>query len=218
MLISTAMSTLVPPPQSRPNTVGSTSQSLGDSIQNSGSTHSSRLHAAVSSDPPNVPQNGFHSATTSIIDFSRASSSYSGGSRPGTTAGYTASHKSSSRLRETFASPKSRQLTMYSSLQHPPPKIQRERPKSTMLSARGPVEKPWITSRDPYARIAYWLTYGVMLLGVAASVIRCWFSWRDTPMLPGNLCLVMHEDFDSADGIFGENGKFFREVDMSGFG
>ena len=28
----------------------------------------------------------------------------------------------------------------------------------------------------------------------------------------------MDEDFDSADGILGENGKFFREVDMSGFG
>jgi len=87
-----------------------------------------------------------------------------------------------------------------------------------MLSARGPVEKPWITTRDPSTRIAYFLTYGVMLLGVAATAIRCWFSWRDTPMLPENLCLVMDENFDSADGIFGENGKFFREVDMSGFG
>lgn len=162
-----------------------------------GSPHSSSLHAVVSSDPPNAPQDGLHSATTSIVDVSRASSSYAGGSRPGT---------------------KSRQLTMYSSLQHPPPKVQRERPKSTLLSARGPVDKPWITSRDPYARMAYGLTYGVMLLGVVASVIRCWTSWRDTPMLPGNLCLVMDEDFDSADGILGENGKFFREVDMSGFG
>ena len=183
-----------------------------------GSPHSSSLHAVVSSDPPNAPQDGLHSATTSIVDVSRASSSYAGGSRPGTTAGYTARRQSSSRLRETFASPKSRQLTMYSSLQHPPPKVQRERPKSTLLSARGPVDKPWITLRDPYARMAYGLTYGVMLLGVAASVIRCWTSWRDTPMLPGNLCLVMDEDFDSADGILGENGKFFREVDMSGFG
>jgi hypothetical protein len=30
--------------------------------------------------------------------------------------------------------------------------------------------------------------------------------------------MVLDEDFESADGIFGENGKFFREVDMSGFG
>lgn len=107
---------------------------------------------------------------------------------------------------------------MYSTAQQPSAKIQRERPKSTMLSARGPVEKPWISSRDPYARVAYFLTYGMMLLGVAASAFRCWSSWRDTPVLPENLCLVLDEGFDSAEGIFGENGKFFREVDMSGFG
>ncbi|TEB25014.1 glycoside hydrolase family 16 protein [Coprinellus micaceus] len=36
--------------------------------------------------------------------------------------------------------------------------------------------------------------------------------------MTGNLCPVMDENFDSEDGIFGDNGKFFREVDMSGFG
>jgi hypothetical protein len=87
-----------------------------------------------------------------------------------------------------------------------------------MLSARGPVEKPWISSRDPYARLAYFLTYGMMLVGVAAGAIRCWISWRDTPIISGRLCMVMDEEFESADEIFGENGKFFREVDMSGFG
>ena len=233
---------LVSPHQwSRPNTALSTSssRSLGDQRSSAAvpnpfsppgsTTHleqaSNRTHsghrAVMSSDSLYLPQNGFHSATTSVVDFSGASSLYSGGSRPGTAGsrpGTGVSRVSSSRLRESFASPRPRQLKMYRSLQRPQAKVQRERPKSTMLSARGPVEKPWITTRDPSARIAYFLTYGMMLLGVAASAIRCWFSWRDTPMLPANLCLVMDENFDSADGIFGENGKFFREVDMSGFG
>ncbi|XP_006456469.1 hypothetical protein AGABI2DRAFT_139213 [Agaricus bisporus var. bisporus H97] len=87
-----------------------------------------------------------------------------------------------------------------------------------MLSAHGPIEKPWISAHDPYARIAYFLTYFVMLLGVAAGAARCFLSWRDTSVMPGQLCLVMDENFDSADGVFGENGKFFREVDMGGFG
>ncbi|KAJ3560837.1 hypothetical protein NP233_g10574 [Leucocoprinus birnbaumii] len=158
---------------------------------------------------------GLQSRSTSIGDLPRMSSFYS--SRPGT-ADYSSFRTSTSRLRESFASPKPRPLTMYSTAQQAPAKIQRERPKSTMLAARGPIEKPWMTSRDPYTRIAYFLTYGVMLLGVAAGAIRCWISWKDTPIIAGNLCPVLDEEFDSADGIFGENGKFFREVDMSGFG
>jgi hypothetical protein len=107
---------------------------------------------------------------------------------------------------------------MYSVAPLTPAKIERDRPKSTMLSAQGPIEKPWISTRDPYSRIAYFLTYFVMLLGAAAGAARCFVSWRDTSVMPGQLCLVMDENFDSADGVFGENGKFFREVDMSGFG
>ncbi|KAF9448411.1 glycoside hydrolase family 16 protein [Macrolepiota fuliginosa MF-IS2] len=166
------------------------------------------IHTMSSDSIVSAPRSGFHSVSTSAADLSRGSYSLYG-SRPGT---------ASSRLRESFASPKPRPMTMYNSVQQSPVKFQRERPKSTMLAARGPVEKPWISTRDPYARLAYFLTYGVMLLGVAAGAIRCWISWHDTPVLPGNLCMVMDEDFDSADGIFGENGKFFREVDMSGFG
>jgi len=107
---------------------------------------------------------------------------------------------------------------MYSSARPSTAKSQRERPKSTMLAARGPLEKPWISTRDPYARIAYLLTYAAMFLGVIAGAVRCWASWNDTPVLETGLCLVMDENFDSPDEVFGENGKFFREVEMSGFG
>ncbi|KXN83003.1 Beta-1,3-glucan-binding protein [Leucoagaricus sp. SymC.cos] len=174
------------------------------------------IHALSSDSILSASRSGLQSVSTSVIDLSRGSYSFYG-SRPGT-ADYSSHRPPSSRLRESFASPKPRPLTMYSSAQQSPAKIQRERPKSTMLSAQGPVEKPWVSSRDPYARLAYFLTYGMMLLGVAAGAIRCWISWRDTLVLPPNLCMVLNEDFDSAEGIFGENGKFFREVDMSGFG
>lgn len=73
-------------------------------------------------------------------------------------------------------------------------------------------------TRDPYSRLAYFITYAVMLLGIGAGAIRCYFGWKDVSLLSGNLCPVLDETFDSDVGVFGDNGKFFREVDMSGFG
>lgn len=87
-----------------------------------------------------------------------------------------------------------------------------------MLSAKGALQKPWIEERDPYSRIAYFITYGVMLVGIALGGIRCWTAYKGVPLIKNNLCLVMEENFDSEDGVFGDNGTFFREVDMSGFG
>ncbi|TFK63649.1 glycoside hydrolase family 16 protein [Pluteus cervinus] len=100
-------------------------------------------------------------------------------------------------------------------------KVARERQKSTMLSATAPdgIPKPWLETRDPFARIAYWITYGAMFLGLAAGALRCYTGYFDVPVMTGNLCPVLDEDFTGGeDGIFGENGTFFREVDMSGFG
>ena len=40
-------------------------------------------------------------------------------------------------------------------------------------------------------------------------------------LLPDSeLCIVLNENFDSPNAVFGTNGSgtFFREVDMSGFG
>lgn len=97
-------------------------------------------------------------------------------------------------------------------------KVKPTRHKSTMLSSKGTLEKPWLKERDPYSRIAYFITYGVMLIGIACGAIRCYFGWRNVPLIKGNLCLVLDEEFDSENGVFGDNGTFFREVDMSGFG
>jgi hypothetical protein len=107
---------------------------------------------------------------------------------------------------------------MYSTVQPSITKIERDRPKSTMLVPTLSLQKPWLQERDPYQRLSYIITYGVMFLGIAAGAIRCYFGFKDVPMLSGNLCSVLDENFDSEEGLFGDNGKFFREVDMSGFG
>ena len=159
------------------------------------------------------------SSVASVADFSSRNTSSPYGSRPGTGTGYGSSPRpSSARSREAFASPRTRPLTMYSTVQPSITKIERDRPKSTMLVPTSSLQKPWLQERDPYQRISYFITYGVMFLGIAAGVIRCYFGFKDVPMLPGNLCSVLDESFDSEDGLFGDNGKFFREVDMSGFG
>jgi hypothetical protein len=104
-----------------------------------------------------------------------------------------------------------------------PPPLQlnkRQRPKTTMLPVGSSISKTWLkpTSRDTYTRVSYFLTYGVAFLGIAASAIRCYFGYRSVPMIKGNLCLIMDESFDSQDSVFGTNGRWFQEVDLSGFG
>ena len=119
--------------------------------------------------------------------------------------------------RDTFSSPKTRPMTMYSFVQTSV-KIERERAKSTMLTPDAVIPKPWRFTRDPYQRLSYCLTYAIILLGFLLGGLRIFFGWRDVMLMQGNLCLVMDQNFDSDDGIFGDNGIFFREVEMSGFG
>ncbi|KAG8215895.1 concanavalin A-like lectin/glucanase domain-containing protein [Butyriboletus roseoflavus] len=52
------------------------------------------------------------------------------------------------------------------------------------------IEKPWVSKKDPYARIAYFLTYSVAFIGIAASAIRCYFGYTSVQMITGNLCMV----------------------------
>lgn len=163
-----------------------------------------------------IPLSGFTSTSTSVADLTRNAQAFYGqrhtvdynpGSRP-----------MSARSREAFASPRMRPTTMYSTVQPSVTKVRRERPKSTMLATTVSVQKPWLKTRDPYQRISYLVTYAFMFLGVALGAVRCYFGWFDVQVLSGNLCPVLDEDFSSEAGVFGDNGKFFREVDMSGFG
>lgn len=97
-------------------------------------------------------------------------------------------------------------------------KVTRERPKSTMLVDAAALHKPWLEKKDRRARVAYLLTYSFAFLGIAAAAIKCYFDWQSVSMMSGNLCRVLEENFDTDEGVFGDDGIFFREVDMSGFG
>ncbi|KAF9074578.1 concanavalin A-like lectin/glucanase domain-containing protein [Rhodocollybia butyracea] len=170
--------------------------------------------------PDTRSRSGLTSVATSYAELPRVSSSIYSSSRP-TTASTTTTDSAqgstrhlSSRLREAFAAPSVRPLTIHSALA--PSKPKRDRPKSTLLTT--PPQKPWITSRDPYSRIAYFITYGMIFVGVVISGVKCFLDYRNVQILSGPLCMVLDEDFSSGNGIFGENGTFLREVDMSGFG
>jgi hypothetical protein len=206
---------LVPPKSSFANP--SQGASDGENDGNRISHHSRTIsnNTSLLETPPVTPRNNITFSThaslpsqSDIADFSRRSSLYFG-SRPGT---------SDTSRRETFSLPKTRTLVMYSSVQPSSVKIERERPKSTLLTSSTAIEKPWLTVRVPHQRISYALTYGVMVLGILLGGVRVWFGWNDVEVLKGNLCMVMDENFDSDADVFGENGKFFREVEMSGFG
>ncbi|KAI9459526.1 glycoside hydrolase family 16 protein [Boletus coccyginus] len=122
------------------------------------------------------------------------------------------------RVREAFAAPPSRPLTAHSMI---PSFVQKKatRMRSTLLHDPSTIEKPWVSKKDPYARIAYFLTYGVAFLGIVASAVTCYFGYKSVPMITGNLCMVLDEEFDTdTDTVFGSGGKWFREIELGGFG
>ncbi|KAK0213777.1 GH16 beta-1,3-glucan recognition protein [Armillaria fumosa] len=162
--------------------------------------------------PDTAPRSGITSLATSVADLHRTSSSL--GSRPPTSESPRASYLT--RSREAFTSPPSRPLTLYHT--PPPTKVTKERPKSTRLTDSDILHKPWVEKKDPRARIAYFATYGVAFLGIVGSFLKIWFDYKGLAVMTGNLCSVLDEDFSSGNDVFGDNGVFFREVDMSGFG
>jgi hypothetical protein len=81
-----------------------------------------------------------------------------------------------------------------------------------MLS--GEISKPWMGKKDKAARISYFLTYSMLLLGIALAALRCYTGWRSVPLL-GKLCLVMEDDFNS-NSLDTSNWMF--EVDLGGYG
>jgi len=81
-----------------------------------------------------------------------------------------------------------------------------------MLS--GELFKPWVGKKDKAARISYFLTYSMLLLGIAVTAVRCYTGWRSVPLV-GKLCLVMEDEFNGNDL---DTGVWMREVDLGGFG
>ncbi len=86
-----------------------------------------------------------------------------------------------------------------------------KRVRSTMLTSK--IDKPWIGKKDVYARLSYFLTYGVAFIGAAGSALLCYFGWKNVPRV-GNLCLVMEDNFDTFD----TKSTWQHEVNMGGFG
>ncbi|KAJ7720022.1 glycoside hydrolase family 16 protein, partial [Mycena metata] len=87
------------------------------------------------------------------------------------------------------------------------------------------LSKPWIKKRDPRGRVAYWITYGVVLGGLAAGAARIYTGYKGVMIMNDTLCPVLTQDFSSTttaqlfgSGPAGEGGTWFREVDASGFG
>ena len=63
-------------------------------------------------------------------------------------------------------------------------------------------------------RISYFLTYSMVLLGIAAAALRCYTGWRSVPLV-GKLCLVMEDDFN---GNSLDTSVWMPEVDLGGYG
>ncbi|KAI0287161.1 glycoside hydrolase family 16 protein [Russula brevipes] len=90
--------------------------------------------------------------------------------------------------------------------------VRRKRPATTMLT--GEVTKSWVGKKDKAARISYFLTYSMLLLGVAASAVRCYTAWRSASLI-GPLCMVLEDDFNGNDL---DGNVWMREVDMGALG
>ena len=86
-----------------------------------------------------------------------------------------------------------------------------KRHRTTMLT--GEVHKPWLTDKDFYGRLSYWITTLIGLLGIVGAVIRVYFAYVQVPRV-GNLCLIMEDNFETFDTKY----TWYQEVDMSGFG
>ena len=115
--------------------------------------------------------------------------------------------------REAFASPRPRPVTYMSTNQGTRSRLaKRKLVASTMLS--GEISKPWVGKKDKAARISYFLTYSMLLLGVAAAGLRCYSGWRSVSMI-GRLCPVLDDDFNGNDL---DPSVWMREVDLGGYG
>jgi hypothetical protein len=117
--------------------------------------------------------------------------------------------------REAFSSPRPRPLTVVypSGTQGTRSRLsRRKRPASTMLS--GEISKPWMGKKDKAARISYFLTYSMLLLGFSLAGLRCFTGWRSVSSV-GKLCLVMEDEFN---GNSLDTNVWMHEVDLGGYG
>ncbi|KAF5378367.1 hypothetical protein D9615_008740 [Tricholomella constricta] len=99
-----------------------------------------------------------------------------------------------------------------------PPKKLLPRMRSHMLTDDHPVVKPWNDHPPARAVFSYYLTYAVIFIGAVLGAVQTYFSYKGVVLDRKPLCLVFEENFENPERVFGENGTFFREVNMDGFG
>lgn len=87
-----------------------------------------------------------------------------------------------------------------------------------MLGEGATVDKPWTSKKNPRATFSYWIVYVIIFCGLAGGAVQCYMTWTHVALDKQPLCLVLDENFDNEATVFGENGTFFREVNMDGFG
>ena len=98
------------------------------------------------------------------------------------------------------------------------PKPKAPRMRSHMLSDSNPISKPWKNIKSTRAVVSYWIVYFIIFLGIAGGAFQCYWTYTHVPLEKQPLCIVLDENFDSEDAVFGPGGTFFREVNMDGFG
>ena len=87
-----------------------------------------------------------------------------------------------------------------------------------MLSDDQEVPKPWTEKPSSRHTVAYYLTYFMIFLATAGGAVQTYLSFKNVELDHKPLCIVLDENFDNPDKVFGPNGTFFREVNMDGFG
>jgi hypothetical protein len=57
----------------------------------------------------------------------------------------------------------------------------------------------------------------ISFLGIAGAAFQCYWTYTHVPMEKQPLCIVLDDNFNNEDTVFGPGGTFLREVNMDGF-
>ena len=96
-----------------------------------------------------------------------------------------------------------------------PRKTKAPMPSSRLSQKLSKEDKPWLRQRDWRDRASWWVTFAMIVLGVGAAGVLCFFGWSNVQMLTDSeLCMVLDENFDSLD----LQNTWTRDVELGGFG
>jgi hypothetical protein len=87
------------------------------------------------------------------------------------------------------------------------------RSSSHMLSDSNPISKPWKNIKSTRAVLSYWiLVYFIIFLGIAGGAFQCHWTYTHVPLEKHPLCIVLDENFDNEDAVFGNMGGFLCKL------